>query len=100
MEKDCSCGVRIRMLKNLASGRTAPITVEASSRGNVVLEGPYWRIKREGDRGPFYLNHFTDCPDAEQYGGSRAGNPAYRDDDPPARQNELFPLTGVRDYTK
>jgi hypothetical protein len=98
MEKDCSCGVRIRMLKNLVTGRVSPITVEPSSKGNVVIgDDGYWRVKKEGDKGPFYLNHFVDCPDAKRYGGAKAGDPKYRDT---PEQPNLFESKVTDRYTR
>jgi hypothetical protein len=101
MEKDCSCGVRIRMLKHLSSGRVAPITVEPSRKGNVIVEDGFWRIAREGDEHRVkFLNHFADCPDAKTYGGERTGKPEYRDEAPQGRQSEMFSVPDPNRYTR
>lgn len=77
--KTCTCGVQIVMRKHERTGKVSPITVDESEKGNIGVneDGSFFIAKAEYT-GPRFLNHFTDCPDAELYGGVKPGNPAYR----------------------
>lgn len=44
--------------------------------------------------GPRYLNHFTDCPNARSYGGARAGDTSYRDQEATEARQSAFDLPG------
>lgn len=88
--KECECGVSIVMRKNQATGKWAPITARSYPSGNVAINTDQtWRVigKDEAFAGPRYLNHFSDCERAKNFGGDRAGKPEYREPGP--RQSGL-----------
>lgn len=77
----CSCGVIFVKRRNRTTGRWNPITLHPSELGNVKVHdnGECDVIRKDEDfTGPRYLNHFSDCVDAQKYGGDKPGKPEYR----------------------
>lgn len=78
--KPCgSCGTPVYWLRSVATGKPAPIEVEASERGNIavdLLAGTYSVVpapERASQQGPLHLNHFVGCPQRASWakGGGR-----------------------------
>lgn len=76
----CECGEPCIMVPHERTGKLAPITIRVYDDGNIVLvqatdNGPRYtyRILAPDDRlanaGLLRLNHFSNCPLREQFGG-------------------------------
>lgn len=73
----CSCGERCTMLPNSRTGKLAPITEASYPNGNIEVglgsSGVMYRIvpkrERARDPNPRRLNHFSNCPDRQHFGG-------------------------------
>jgi hypothetical protein len=66
------------MVAHRATGKLAPITTATYDDSNIEVFGdggliPLYRIvpkqEREADPKPLHLNHFTNCPRREAFGG-------------------------------
>lgn len=76
----CDCGEGCVMVPHVQSGKLAPITIATYPDGNIEVDllsvngghGTY-RVVPERERlanpKPRLLNHFTNCPLREQFGG-------------------------------
>jgi hypothetical protein len=59
-----SCGADI-IYATTMTGKTMPIDVEPSPKGNLVVIDGFCRVANDADQGrPLYLSHFATCPDA------------------------------------
>jgi hypothetical protein len=78
----CTCGTVCTMLPHEKSGKLAPITKDTYEGGNIELTDDMfgkrtYRIvsKPEREAKPRHrrLNHFSNCPDRESFGGRKTG---------------------------
>lgn len=70
----CDCGVKLMMVEHVKTGRTAPIEVQPSLDGNVLVTGDLYEIVPVDERAAvqrrgFVLrkNHFATCARAGSY---------------------------------
>lgn len=80
----------IRLARLQGTNRTAPITVKAYEKGNIVfVEWGVYRVLSDGETwdGPRYLNHFSNCPKADQFAEKAKPGRPYEEAKP--RQNAL-----------
>lgn len=78
MFDQCSrCGTAILWLKHKETGKRAPIQVTPPEKvGNILVKGDLYRIataeeidkmKSLGRERELYLNHFAECPHAQEF---------------------------------
>lgn len=75
----CNCGIVCQMIPHETSGKLAPLTLNTNVGGNIEVldDGAGWvryrivpKAEREADPlRPRHLNHFSNCPNREQFGG-------------------------------
>lgn len=60
-----SCGAEVFWARNRTTGRTAPIDIEETPDGNIVVfeDGTYAVVVNSGNR----INHFVTCPNREEH---------------------------------
>lgn len=85
----CACGEACLMIPHEKSGKLAPITtatyddgniekdLQLDARGNHLAGRAVYRIvpkaERESNPKPRHLNHFSNCPNRDQFGGRKPG---------------------------
>lgn len=72
-----SCGAPVRWLRNVTTGKLAPINAAPDGNGNIEIGADTYRVVTKVERvtpGVRYTNHFSDCPQAHSWHGmGRAG---------------------------
>jgi hypothetical protein len=80
-----SCQAPVLWLKNIVTGKPAPIDAEPAPNGNIRVDvaGEYYSVVAGQDRAdalergdPLHTNHFATCPQARSWkGGKKAMTP-------------------------
>jgi len=70
----CICGVQFMRVEHVKTGRLAPIEVQPSEDGNVLVTGDLYEIVPVGERERVKLrgfvlrkNHFATCANADRF---------------------------------